>query len=110
MRIAGMYAEPCPACAGPVLPALDPGGAFNAIEPHDDGMLVAAPDENGIGYFRAAVPGEQITLGELLCRLHDPVCPVLAKRVVPIQQARSLRRRIMSGRTAGSARRTASAR
>jgi len=110
MRIAGMYAEPCPACAGPVLPALDPAGDFSAIEPHDTGALVAAPDENGIGYFRAAVPGEQLALDELLCRFHDPVCPALAERVVPMQRAKSLRRRVMSGLGAGNARRTASAR
>lgn len=109
MRIAGMYAEPCPACAEPILPALDPGGDFNAIEPHDDGMLVAAPDENGIGYFRAAVPGEQLALDELLCRLHDPVCPALAARVVPMQRAKCIRRRIMPGRTADTPRRTAHA-
>lgn len=105
MRIAGMYAEPCPACAGPVLPALDPGGVFNAIEPSDAGTLVAAPDENGIGYFRPARPGEQLALCELLCRLHDPVCPALAARVVPMDHARSLRRRVMSLRPADRARR-----
>jgi hypothetical protein len=105
MRIAGMYAEPCPECAGPVLPALDPGGAFNAIEPHDAGALVAAPDENGIAYFRDAVPGEQLALDELLCRLHDLVCPALAARVVPMQRAKSIRHRIMSGRAAERARR-----
>jgi hypothetical protein len=105
MRIAGMYAEPCPECAGPVLPALDPAGDFNAIEPHDTGTLVAAPDENGIGYFRAAVPGEQLTLDELLCRLHDPVCPALAARVVPMQRAKSIRRRSLPGSPADRARR-----
>jgi hypothetical protein len=105
MRIAGMYAEPCPACAEPVLPALDPGGVFNAIEPHDAGTLVAAPDENGIGYYRPAVAGEQLTLDELLCRLHDPACPALAARVVPMGSARSLRRQVISRRSADRTRR-----
>jgi len=105
MRIAGMYAEPCPACAEPVLPALDPGGVFNAIEPSDAGTLVAAPDENGIGYFRPALPCEQLTLYELLCRMHDPVCPALALRVVPMERARSLRRRAVPRRPADRARR-----
>lgn len=93
MTIYGMYAEPCPECSGAVLPALDPGGEFSTIEPHDDGDLIAAPDENGIGDFRRAVPGEQLVLGEVFCRLHDPACPALAARVVPMQLARSLRRR-----------------
>lgn len=110
MRIAGIYAEPCPACAEPVLPALDPSGAFEAIEPHDDGTLVAAPDENGIGYFRPAVSGEQLHLDELLCRLHDPACPALAARVVPMEHARSLRHRLASNRTANPVRRAANAR
>jgi hypothetical protein len=110
MRIAGMYAEPCPACMEPVLPALDPAGDFSAIEPGDDGDLVAAPDENGIAYFRAVARGEQLALDELLCRLHDPVCPVLAARVVPMQRAKSVRRRIVPGRAADSPRRAASAR
>ena len=105
MRIAGMYAEPCPACAGPVLPALDPGGAFDAIEPSDDGTLVAAPDENGIGYFRAAVHGEQLALDELLCRRHDPVCPALAERVIPMEHARSVRHRVLLSRPGERARR-----
>jgi hypothetical protein len=107
MTIAGMYAEPCPECAGPVLPALDSRGNFSAIEPSDDGTLIASPDENGIGYFRVAVPGRQLALDELLCRLHDPVCPVLQARVRGIATARSLRHH--APRTV-TPRRTASAR
>ena len=105
MTICGMYAEPCPECSGAVLPALDPGGEFSTIEPHDDGDLIAAPDENGIGYFRRAVPGEQLVLGEVFCRLHDPACPALAARVVPMQRARSLRRRAVPSSPRDRARR-----
>ena len=105
MRIDGMYAEPCAACEELVLPALDPGGDFTAIEPGDDGTLIAAPDENGIAFFRPALPGEQLVLGELLCRLHDPVCPALAARVVPMQRARSVRQRFAPRASTDRARR-----
>ena len=63
-----------------------------AIDPAEDGPLVAWQDDTGTARCRPWKPGEPLALGEYFFRPHDPVCPALAP-VVAITTAPSLRPR-----------------
>lgn len=68
---------PCPGCGRTVMYAWDDEMNPVCLDPADDGDVIVAEDANRIPWCRAATDG-QLAFGEVLYRLHDPVCPALA--------------------------------